>query len=252
MVEVSVVVPTYQESETIAGVVEAVRDNLAVDHEVIVVDDSPDPATYAVVDELPSRPGSWVSIWKRWPQHQSTDLSSAVLQGFDVAEGDRYVVLDGDGQHPPRKVSNLLLRLEGGADVAIASRHADGGGVDDDWPLHRRVVSTGAAALSKAAVPQARPLTDPMSGFFAVRADVVDPVRAQLRPHGYKVLLELLARCPVEDVQEVPYTFQKRAGGGSNLGPREYVRFALHLGRLVVPSRRSSSVAIVQEPAEGR
>jgi len=66
---------------------------------------------------------------------------------------------------------------------------------------------------------------------------VVDPVLPRLRPAGYKIILELLARCPIDEVAEVGYAFQT-SESDSNLGAREYVRYLRHLGRLSVPSRR--------------
>jgi dolichol-phosphate mannosyltransferase len=73
---------------------------------------------------------------------------------------------------------------------------------------------------------------------FAVDASLVEPT--ELRPVGYKILLEILARCPISEVREVPIQFSERAAGSSNLGLREQWQFIRHLGRLTVPARRPS------------
>jgi dolichol-phosphate mannosyltransferase len=242
--EVSVVLPTLDEPQTVAGVIEAARSVLEDrDHEVVVVDDSP---TRATVDVLKERYDEEPRVL--WEHRQGDGLASAVLRGFELAEGRRYVVLDADGQHPPRRIRNLLVRLDAGADLAVCSRHVDGGSVAGDWPLHRQLVSQGADALARLAVPTARKLSDPMSGYFAVEADVVDGVRERLRPSGYKILLELLARAPVREVAEVPYSFEERAAGESALGAREYARYVEHLVRLSVPARRESVHVVTAEP----
>lgn len=243
--EVSVVLPTFEEHRTVGGVVEAARSVLSErDYEIVVVDDS---ETRRTVEVLADRYHDDPRV--RWYRRGGSGLASAVLEGFDRARGERYVVLDADGQHPPRRVHNLLVHLDAGADVAVCSRHVDGGEVAGEWPLHRRVISAGADGLARLAVPTARKLSDPMSGYFAVEADVVDGVRERLRPSGYKILLEILARAPVRQIAEVPFTFDERDAGESNLGMREYARFARHLARLSIPARRES-VRVVSADAE--
>lgn len=236
MTTVSIILPTYNERQTIRQAVARVRAVVEPywEHEVIVVDDdSPDGTAEYLADVYDEGDGVRAIV-----RTGESGLSSAVLRGMDAAKGDAYAVMDADLQHPPSSLPPLLFAVvEQRADVAVGSRHADTGDVAAEWPLWRQVVSYGAATLAKGAVPQARQLTDPMSGFFAVRADVVDAVRPQLRPCGYKILLELLARCPVDRVDEYGYTFREREKGSSNLGPIEYVRYVRHLSRLVVPAR---------------
>ena len=235
----SVILPTYNESQTIRPIVSQLLESAHVGEIVVVDDDSPDK-TWRVVRE--SFSSSRVSAIRRT---EESGLSSAVLRGFDAADGDALAVMDSDGQHPVGSAVTLLRAVaETGSDLAVGTRRNEQGMVADDWPLHRRTLSWGATALSWAAVPPARDLSDPMSGLFAVDADLVDAVREQLRPTGYKILLELLARCPVEDVEEYGYTFRERAAGGSNLDAVEYVRFAKHLGRLSVPARQRTTTEV--------
>jgi len=75
---------------------------------------------------------------------------------------------------------------------------------------------------------------------YLVDADLVDACRDRLDPTGYKVLLEIAARAPVQEIHEVGFQFREREHGDSNLGPREYARYVAHLGRLLVPARRES------------
>ncbi|MGB9966108.1 glycosyltransferase [Halobacterium hubeiense] len=225
----SVILPTYEEAATAPTVVTELVDTLDRDHELIVVDDSP---TRDTVNAVEAATDDVTTIHR-----QGDGLASAVLDGIDQATHEAIAVLDGDGQHPPSAVCQLLEEIDDGADVAVGSRHSEDGGVAADWPTHRRIISHGATALAWAFVPPARETSDPMSGLFAARRAYVDAVRDQLDPAGYKILLEILARAPVEDVTESGYVFQAREAGESNLGAREYVDYVRHLCRLAAPSR---------------
>ena len=227
---ISAIVPTYCEAATAPSVVTQLHGHDIA--ETIVVDDSPTLATADAVRD--AHPETTVI-------HRDGDgLASAVIRGFAAAAGDVYLVVDGDGQHPPAAAARIAGRVAAGdADLVLGTRHADGGRVADAWPAHRRLISRGADLLARAAVPPARETTDPMSGLFAVDAAVVDSVLPRLRPAGYKISLELLARCPIDDVAEVGYEFQT-ADSESNLGAREYVRYLRHLVRLAGPSRSAS------------
>jgi dolichol-phosphate mannosyltransferase len=244
---VSVVIPTYQEAQTIRSVLGGVEAALSRPWELLVVDDSPDQATAGAV-----RDGWGHDSSVRLIDGPGAGLSAAVLEGVDRAHAPVVAVMDGDHQHPPRSLPVVLAGIDRGADLSIGSRFVQTGGVDADWPLHRRAISAGATALAWGAVPPARRIRDPMSGFFAVRRELVESVREELRPTGYKIGLELLARCPVDEVAEVGYRFQSRAGGGSNLDASEYARFVRHLARLSIPSRRTERPDVTVGQPEGR
>jgi len=246
MTETSVVLPTYNESQTIRPIISQLLEASAVGEIVVVDDDSPDE-TWRVARE--SFSSSRVQVVRRTDE---SGLSSAVLRGFDEATGDALAVMDADGQHPVGSTLTLIRDVaERDHDLAVGTRRNAQGMVDDDWPAHRRAVSWGATALAWAAVPQARTLSDPMSGLFAVDGQMVNAVRDRLRPTGYKILLEILARCPIEDVVERGYTFRERAEGDSNLGAGQYVNYVRHLTRLSVPSRRGGrTVGIPDEVQE--
>lgn len=237
------IVPTYQESHTAPRVIEKLQAN-GID-ETIVVDDSPTMETARAVRR--SKPEALVI-------HREGDgLGSAVIRGFAAAAGDTYLVVDGDGQHPPPAAARIADRVVDGHDLVVGTRHADGGDVADEWPLQRQIISRGADLLARGVVPPARGLSDPMSGLFAVDAAVVDPALPRLRPSGYKIILEILARCRIDSVAEVGYQF-RTTDSGSNLGAREYVRYLRHLLRLAVPSRQAGiareQIMIDQEAAE--
>lgn len=225
----TVILPTYQEHQTAPAVVAELADTLTRRHELLVVDDSPTTQTTDAIQTT----NTDVRVIHR----QGNGLASAVLDGIAAATHDTIVVMDGDGQHPPSAVPDLLAAVDDGADIVVGSRHHTDGEVAADWPLHRRLISRGATALAWLCVPPARQTTDPMSGLFAARVPYIDAVRDHLNPAGYKILLEVLARAPVEDIRETGYTFEAREAGESTLGAREYVDYVRHLLRLAGPSR---------------
>jgi dolichol-phosphate mannosyltransferase len=195
-------------------------------YEIIIVDDdSPDNTRAACASlarrfplSLHVRPGA------------ADGLGGAVLFGFAQARGEVLVVMDGDLQHPPESLPELLAPLERGeADFVLGSRHAPGGTVAERWGFLRRLNSGVATLLAR---PFAgRSCTDPMSGFFALRRDLLDAAE-RLTPLGYKIGLELMCKCGARRVVEVPIHFGARARGRSKLTLAQQFKYLEHLSRL--------------------
>jgi dolichol-phosphate mannosyltransferase len=117
-----------------------------------------------------------------------------------------------------------------GADLGIASRHVEGGGVSD-WSLARRIISRGAQMIGFMLLPEViGRISDPMSGFFMIRRTCIED--RKLSPLGYKILVEVLGRGTVGWISEVPYTFRERVEGSSKLTNRIYFEYFQHLLRL--------------------
>jgi dolichol-phosphate mannosyltransferase len=221
----SVVIPTYNEAANVLHVVERCRETLADrPYEVIVVDDDSPDGTWRVVSE--EYDDDRVQVIRRT---DDKGLATAVVRGFREATHDLCAVMDADLQHPPERLPDLIDAFDEDTDVVIGSRHVDGGGIEN-WPIERRVVSRGARLVTKLCLPQVRDIDDPLSGFFVVRREILDDVT--LSPSGYKILLEVLARCPCDGVTEVPYVFTERQRGSSNLTAGEYLNFLRHVATL--------------------
>ena len=223
----SLVVPTYNERHNLPTLLERLEVVLAgcvAPFEVIVVDDDSPDGTSDVARSLQPR-YPWLRVLTR--RHQR-DLSTAVLAGWFEGRGDILGVIDGDLQHPPELLSTLLRRLqESGADLVIASRHVRDGGVSHWSPL-RRLLTWCATLMAGFVLPGTLSrVRDPMSGYFLVRRAVIEG--APLRPVGYKILLEVLAKGEYQKVTEIPYIFQERFRGGSKLSPRHAGQYLLHL-----------------------
>lgn len=227
---ISLVVPTYNERANIARLVHRTGAALAATREpfelIIVDDNSPD----GTADEVRRLQAShlWLQIVVRLDQR---DLSTAVLAGWHVARGDLLGCMDGDLQHPPERLAELVQRIrDGDGEIVIASRYVAQGSVSE-WKFHRRIISSAATLLTRIALPsKIRNVRDPMSGFFVLRRSVVEGV--DLRPLGYKILLEVLARGRYTRATEVAYTFEERVEGGSKIGGKQVWQFLIHLLRL--------------------
>lgn len=225
---VTIVIPTYNEAETIVDVVSQLTLVLVAetpfDYEVIVVDDDSPDWTWEIVDDH-FRTDPDVRVVRRIGER---GLATAVLDGFGKAEGDILVVMDADGQHPPENVPDLLIPFSHeDVDVVVGSRFIDGGGIDG-WTRSRQLISRAGTLLAELSVGRAWRISDPMSGFFAVRRNLIDDRLGALTPTGYKILLEVLATCDPELVIEVPYVFEERRAGESKLDGRETLRFLSH------------------------
>jgi dolichol-phosphate mannosyltransferase len=227
---VSVIIPTYNERENIKTTLDrcaCILEAAEYKYELIVVDDNSPDRTWAFV-KAAYDDNDRVRVLRRTANR---GLAVSIIDGFHVASMKSCVVIDADLQHPPEKIPELLAALEDGADIAIGSRHLKEGEIES-WSRFRRAVSRGATTLAKRSLPTAESISDPMSGLFAVRRTVISNV--ELQPKGYKILLEILSKCEVEQVAEVPYVFRKRAAGESKLTVGEYQKFLEHLAELSV------------------
>lgn len=229
-ITLSLVIPTCNERENIAPLLDALRHTLeGIAWEAVFVDDSTDGTDAVIARQSESDPR--VRLLRRSANRGG--LAGAVVEGFAQAHGAYICVLDADLQHPPAKVVELLAQARGThADVVIASRYIRGGNAGGlDGPL-RQAVSRGLRLLARAAFPlRLRGVSDPLGGFFLVRRSLI--AGAALRPMGYKILLEVLVRCHPRRVREVPYRFQPRRHGRSKASMREGLRFVGHLATLL-------------------
>ncbi len=223
---VSIIVPAYREADNLKPLIErtfAALADPAVEAELIIVDDNSQDGTEEIVAALASQYPVKLIVRR----HQR-GLSSAVLAGFEQAQGDRFVVMDADLQHPPETIPALLDRLDADdCDFAIGTRYGGGGAVDENWPMLRRFMSKFATLLARPLAP----LSDPMSGFFALRRRTWEQA-ARLDPIGYKIALELYVKGRCHSPSEVPIRFAARTAGESKLSLTEQLRYLRHLARL--------------------
>jgi dolichol-phosphate mannosyltransferase len=229
-IRLSLVVPTYNESKNIRELVQRLTDLLEPlldgEYELVVVDDDSPDRTWEIAESLTAQYPR-VRVMRRVGER---GLGSAVIRGWQVARGDVLAVIDSDLQHPPEVTVQLWSEIERGADLAVASRHTDGGGVST-WSMSRRVLSRGAQLLGLMLLPGVLGrVSDPMSGYFMVRREAIGGRR--MSPLGYKILIEVIGRGKIRWIGEVGYVFRERAEGESKVTWRLYVDYLRHLARL--------------------
>ena len=233
---VSVITPTFNEAENVGPLIDLLHTALAeIPYEIIVVDDdSPDRTWERAENKAADDPR--VRVIRRFGD---PGLSQAVLAGMAAARGDVLAVIDADMQHDETRLPVMIAEITSGrADVVVGSRAAEGGSYGD-WSSSRRFVSWVATLIARLLLRV--PVTDPMSGFFAVSRQTYRRVGPNINPQGFKILLEFVGRRGSDlRITEVGYTFRNRTAGETKMSPsviRSYLIavFELRLGRQLKP-----------------
>jgi dolichol-phosphate mannosyltransferase len=219
---VALIIPTYNEKDNIAPLVERIDKALAdYNYEIIFVDDNSQDGTIEIAEGLAKRYPVRVIV-----RRQEKGLATAVVHGLKHAQGQIIGVMDADLQHPPEVLPELIKALENGADMAIASRYIPGGGCPH-WGLSRRVISRVALMVAHLLLPSTRPVKDPLAGFFMFQKQNI--AGAELKPTGYKISLEIMLAGKFRHIVEVPYTFKDRSAGKSKLRLQQQIDYLKHI-----------------------
>ncbi len=211
--EISVIVPTFNERDNVAEVVSRLdRCFAGRAWEAIFVDDDSTDGTADLVRRI-ARRDARVRCIQRIGRR---GLSSACVEGMLASAAPYVAVIDGDLQHDEALLPRMLDTLKSGeVDVVVGTRYSEGGGVGD-WERSRARMSRIATRLSRLIVREQ--LSDPMSGFFALRREVLENSVRELSSIGFKILLDILASSPMRlRIRELPYQFRSRHAGESKL-----------------------------------
>jgi dolichol-phosphate mannosyltransferase len=218
----SVIIPCYNERPNVAPMIAKLDVALrGVEWEAIYVDDNSPDGTAAEVRRI-GRIDPRVRCIRRIGRR---GLASAVIEGALSSSAMYVAVIDGDLQHDETRLPVMLAELRSGQyDIAVASRHVDGGsnqGLANKW---RHSLSDGGTWLAQQVLPVK--LTDPMSGFFMLRRDMFETLATQLTGQGFKILLDLVLSAPTPlRVKDVPATFHERVAGESKLNLQVMLQF---------------------------
>ncbi len=218
----SVIVPCYNERPNVAPMIAKLDAALrGIDWEVIYVDDNSPDGTAAEVRRIAAR-DSRVRCIRRVGRR---GLASAVIEGALSSSAAYVAVIDGDLQHDETRLPVMLNELRSGQyDLAVASRHVEGGNNDGLANRWRHMLSDGGIWLAQRVLPVK--LTDPMSGFFMLPAALFEQLASQLTGQGFKILLDLVLSsfAPLR-VKEIPATFHERQAGESKLDTQVMIQF---------------------------
>ncbi|MBI4676312.1 MAG: polyprenol monophosphomannose synthase [Elusimicrobia bacterium] len=229
MLSVSVVIPTYNERENVGILVPRVHETLSSrSHEVIVVDDdSPDGTGEAVAALAKNAP--WLRLITRKGRR---GLGAALAEGYDAARRDVVVSMDADLSFHWGDIARLVERVEAGADLALGTRHMEGGGYEAqalDVRIKRCISALGNRIVRLATK---LPVRDVSANFRAVRRTAWPSIRTEDRTNFMLLEMILRARAAGCAIQEVPVRFGERTHGSSKLNFFvEVPRFLLRLAR---------------------
>ena len=253
-VQVSIIIPTYNESENIIQVLKSIGEHLPEDiaTEVVVVDDNSPDGTGKIVDDYINDEQNKIEYTADIIHRKTkSGLSSAILDGIEHSSGETIVVMDSDFSHPPKIIPRLIEEIKiSKCDIVIASRFVTGGAIKG-WSIKRKLISKTAKGIAKAGLGVNE--SDPMSGFFAFRRKILDGIK--LDAIGYKVLLEILVKTKDIKIKEIPYTFTNRTLGSSKLDSStmlDYVRAVWKLyryGKDIEQKEPNSSAHFVSKAA---
>jgi dolichol-phosphate mannosyltransferase len=238
MLQLAVILPTYNESKNIASMVERLDKALSgIAWEAVFVDDNSPDGTADVARAI-GRTDPRIRVIERIGRR---GLASAAIEGMCATAAPIVAVMDSDHQHDPALLPPMLAAITSGeCDVAYASRFAEGASTEA-WGRPDRVKASGLANAIARKVTGVQ-LTDPMSGFFMLPATVLRADAHRLSGVGFKILLDILATvdAPLR-VKEFPLHFAARAEGESKLDRTVVFEFLIGLydkwlGR-IIPTR---------------
>ena len=250
-IEVSVIIPSFNEAENVGPITAALTEVLTgrfgeSGWEIIWVDDNSPDGTAAAVRAM-AKTDRRIRIMQRVGRR---GLSSAVMDGIMSAAGEICVIMDGDGQHDPAAlpdiVAPIILR---DVDVVAASRFIGGGDAGGLSSQARKTASLKTIRLINKMFHLS--LTDPLTGYFAISRERALEIAPSLSQYGFKILVDLIVSGGgALRVKEIPLTFKPRAAGESKLGNRVIFDFFLFmiektLGRFISVSPRFISFALI-------
>ncbi|MCB1138123.1 MAG: glycosyltransferase family 2 protein [Leptospiraceae bacterium] len=232
----SVILPTYNESTNLPILLGNLKTTLSeIDHEILVVDDNSPDRTWEIAEDIAQKDDS-IRVIRRITDR---GLSSAVITGMEVAEGDVFAVMDADLQHDENLLPRMVKALvDEDFDLVVGSR-AEEGGSYGEWSRRRRFISWVATFLARTFLPLE--IKDPMSGFFALKREVFEKSANVINPRGFKILLEFIGRTPGLKMKELGYHFRNRQHGETKLSGsvvRNYLvaLFDLRFGKYISPT----------------
>lgn len=236
--QVSIILPTYNESQNIVSVLKSISENLpkGLRAETIVVDDNSPDGTGRIVED-------YVTGLKKFAENTidvihrkaKDGLSSAILNGIQNARGQTIVVMDSDFSHPPHIIPKMIEAIKQSRyDLVVASRYMTGGKIRG-WTKKRKLMSRLATMIAKRGLHVKT--NDPMSGFFAFDRTIIKGINFDAI--GYKFLLEMLVKTKKIRIKEIPYTFENRKLGASKLDSSTMIDYIRAVWKLYRYGKRS-------------
>jgi dolichol-phosphate mannosyltransferase len=225
----SVVIPTFNESQNVREIVKRLDSTLAgISWEAIFVDDNSPDGTAAVVKDV-GADDRRVRCLKRIGRR---GLAGACIEGMLASSAPYVAVMDADLQHDESILPRMLAALTSdSADIVVGSRYVPGGSAESFAPKRAKISRTATGLARRILGVE---IADPMSGFFMLKRDRLDDIADQLSTIGFKILLDILMTAKESlRVTEIPFEFRERTHGESKFDTQVGLEFlGLVLGKL--------------------
>lgn len=211
-----VIIPTYNEKENIASIIETVV-GFEAEYDVLVVDDGSPDGTAQIVEGLIPKHFGRIFIEKRAGK---LGLGTAYIHGFLWAlkrDYDLIFEMDADFSHSPNDLDRLAEACINGADVAVGSRYVKGGSTEN-WPLDRQIYSIGGSAYTR--LITGIPVKDPTAGFVCYKRKVLDAINLStinFIGYAFQIEMKFAAWKLGFIIKEVPINFVDRKIGASKM-----------------------------------
>jgi dolichol-phosphate mannosyltransferase len=260
----SIIIPTYNEAETILKLIDAIRYHLPTDisAEIIIVDDnSPDGTgtlvesyTQSITNEMlgSTQTSNDKNIYKKClvkviHRQRRNRLINAILHGVKFSTGQNILIMKGDFSHPPEIIPRLINELNQDPNcIVIASRYIKGASIVG-WPFKRLMLGMSAVRIARHSL-KLRNVKDPMSDFFALPHHALKNIEFNIQ--DFKILLEILVKDKNLRVREIPFTFNDPHFGKSTLGSRVIFDYTKAIWQLYRYGRNSGKA--IQNKQERR
>jgi dolichol-phosphate mannosyltransferase len=238
--KITIVLPTYNEVDNLSKLAEQLFE-LRLNLDLLIVDDNSPDGTGEAADTLASEHPGKVSVIHR---DGKLGLGTAYIQGFNVAldmGSDVIAQMDSDFSHPPEKLLEMVEELKK-YDLVIGSRYISGGGVDENWPLWRKGLSSFGNFYARTILNL--PVRDTTGGFRLYRrSTLLGMPYEKIRSNGYAFLIESLymaARLGFT-IKEIPIYFADRQWGESKMSFQIQKEAAIRVWQILLEYRNLKS-----------
>ncbi len=211
-----IIIPTYNEKENIASIIDAVF-SLQQGYHILVIDDGSPDGTADIVKKLQYRYPEVLFLEER---RGKLGLGTAYIHGFKwgIQKGYRFIFeMDADFSHDPEDLEKLYRACRKDADVAVGSRYVDGGG-NVNWPMNRIVLSKGASYYTR--MITCMPVKDPTAGFVCYKKEVLEAINldeVKFVGYAFQIEMKFAAWKLGYKIKEVPIIFRDRTHGTSKM-----------------------------------